>query len=111
MASTVMASTVMASLRLSPRPADAGFSLVELLLAAALGLCLSGVMLQSLLSDGQTNQRLSRLQFPRATLLLTRCDRCCLRWELMVAYFTKKMEGSFLWWLVLPIARHSYIFV
>jgi len=73
-----MASTVMASLRLSPRPADAGFSLVELLLAAALGLCLSGVMLESLLSDGQTNQRISRLQRERAnqrrTLELVRSD-------------------------------------
>jgi prepilin-type N-terminal cleavage/methylation domain-containing protein len=38
-----------------------GFSLVELLLALGLGLVLSGVMLQSLLADGQTSLRLSRL--------------------------------------------------
>ena len=36
-----------------------GFSLVELLLALGLGLVLSGVMLQSLLADGQTSLRLS----------------------------------------------------
>jgi type II secretory pathway pseudopilin PulG len=73
-----MASTVMGSVRLSPRPADAGFSLVEVLLAGALGVCLCGVMLQSLLSDGQNSQRLSRLQRERAnqrrTLELVRSD-------------------------------------
>ena len=37
---------------------DAGFSLLELLLALSLGLVLSAVALQSLLADGQRSQRL-----------------------------------------------------
>ena len=37
---------------------DAGFSLLELLLALSLGLLLSAVALQSLLADGQRSQRL-----------------------------------------------------
>jgi hypothetical protein len=68
----------MALVRLSPKPVDAGFSLVELLLAGTLGVCLCGVMLESLLSDGHNSQRLSRLQRERAnqrrTLELVRSD-------------------------------------
>lgn len=55
-----------------------GFSLVELLLALGLGLVLSGVMLQSLLADGQTSLRLSRLvrekDNQRRTLALVQLD-------------------------------------
>jgi type II secretory pathway pseudopilin PulG len=40
---------------------EGAFSLLELLLALALGLVLCGVMLQGLLADGQTSLRLSRL--------------------------------------------------
>jgi len=58
--------------------AAAGFTLVELLLALALGLCLSGVMLQGLLADGQNSQRWTRLlrerQWQRRTLELIRGD-------------------------------------
>ena len=39
---------------------DAGFSLLELLLALSLGLVLSAVALQSLLADGQRSQRLGQ---------------------------------------------------
>jgi len=55
-----------------------GFSLLELLLALALGLALSGVMLQGLLADGQTSLRLSRLvrekDNQRRTLALVQLD-------------------------------------
>ena len=68
----------MASVQGFPRRAAAGFSLVELLLAAALGLGLCGVMLQGLLGDGNQSQRLSRLFRERAnqrrTLELVRSD-------------------------------------
>ena len=39
---------------------DAGFSLLELLLALSLGMVLSAVALQSLLADGQRSQRLGQ---------------------------------------------------
>lgn len=39
----------------------AGFSLVELMLSLALGLSLSGVMLQSLLAEGRSGAQLARL--------------------------------------------------
>lgn len=68
----------MAPVRVSSKRAAAGFSLVELLLAAALGLGLCGLMLQGLLSDGTQSQRLSRLYRERAnqrrTLELVRSD-------------------------------------
>jgi hypothetical protein len=44
----------------------AGFSLLELLLALALGLVLSGLMLQGLIDEGQNGQRLARLLRERA---------------------------------------------
>jgi hypothetical protein len=44
----------------------AGFSLLELLLALALGLVLSGLMLQGLIDGGQNGQRLARLLRERA---------------------------------------------
>ena len=52
----------MASLRSSPFPtrASAGFSLVELLLAACLGLLVWGVVLQALVADGRQVDRLVR---------------------------------------------------
>ena len=68
----------MAAVQVSTKRSDAGFSLVELLLAASLGLGLCGVMLQGLLSDGTQGQRLSRLYRERAnqrrTLELVRSD-------------------------------------
>ena len=68
----------MAAVRVSSKRAAAGFSLVELLLAAALGLGLCGLMLQGLLSDGTQSQRLGRLYRERAnqrrTLELVRSD-------------------------------------
>ena len=68
----------MAAVRVSSKRAAAGFSLVELLLAAALGLGLCGLMLQGLLSDGNQSQRLGRLYRERAnqrrTLELVRSD-------------------------------------
>ena len=68
----------MASVQASHNRSDAGFSLVELLLAASLGLALCGLMLQGLLSDGIHSQRLSRLYRERAnqrrTLELVRSD-------------------------------------
>ena len=55
-----------------------GFSLVELLLALSLGLALSGVMLQGLIADGRSSQRLVRVLRDRAiqrrTLDLIRHD-------------------------------------
>ena len=54
------------------------FSLLELLLALALGMLLSGVMLQALLAEGQNSSRLSRLLRERAaqrrTLELVKLD-------------------------------------
>jgi hypothetical protein len=44
----------------------AGFSLLELLLALALGLVLSGLMLQGLIDEGHNGQRLARLLRERA---------------------------------------------
>jgi len=46
--------------------AAAGFSLMELLLAFALGVVLSGLMLQGLIDGGQSGQRLARLLRERA---------------------------------------------
>ena len=43
---------------MKPARGDAGFSLLELLLALSLGLVLSAVAMQSLLADGQRSQRL-----------------------------------------------------
>ena len=43
---------------MKPARGDAGFSLLELLLALSLGMVLSAVALQSLLADGQRSQRL-----------------------------------------------------
>ena len=51
----------MAAVTVSGPHSDAGFSLVELLVSASLGVALCGVMLQGLLSDGSHGQRLSRL--------------------------------------------------
>ena len=51
----------MAALPGENKRSEAGFSLVELLLAAALGVGLCVVMLQGLLTDGTHGQRLSRL--------------------------------------------------
>ncbi len=57
---------------------EGAFSLLELLLALALGLVLSGVMLQGLIADGQTSLRLSRLvrekDNQRRTLALVQLD-------------------------------------
>jgi hypothetical protein len=57
---------------------DTGFSLVELLVAASLGMGLCAVMLQGVLSDGTHGQRLSRLYRERTnqrrTLELVRSD-------------------------------------
>ena len=68
----------MAAVRFSKKRVDAGFSLVELLVSAALGLGLCGLMLQGLLSDGTQSQRLGRLYRERAnqrrTLELVRSD-------------------------------------
>ena len=68
----------MAAVRFSKKRVDAGFSLVELLVSAALGLGLCGLMLQALLSDGTQSQRLGRLYRERAnqrrTLELVRSD-------------------------------------
>ena len=44
------------------RTSSGGFSLIELLLALALGLLLSGVVLQALAADGHGLQRLVRRQ-------------------------------------------------
>lgn len=46
--------------------AEAGFSLLELLLALGLGVVLSGLMLQGLIDEGQNGQRLARLLRERA---------------------------------------------
>jgi hypothetical protein len=68
----------MASLQVSIKRSDAGFSLVELVLAASLGMGVCGLMLYGLLSDGTHSQRLSRLYRERAnqrrTLELVRSD-------------------------------------
>ena len=45
---------------MKPARGDAGFSLLELLLALSLGMVLSAVALQSLLADGQRSQRLGQ---------------------------------------------------
>ena len=50
----------------SSRGTGAGFSLLELLLALSLGLALCGVMLDGLLADGRSSQRLVALQRERA---------------------------------------------
>ena len=47
-------------------PSAAGFSLVEVLLALALGLLFSGVMVQALFAEGSNSQRLARLLRERA---------------------------------------------
>lgn len=68
----------MAALPGENKRSEAGFSLVELLLAAALGVGLCGVMLQGLLTDGTHGQRLSRLYRERTnqrrTLELVRSE-------------------------------------
>ena len=46
---------------MKPVRGEAGFSLLELLLALSLGMVLSAVALQSLLADGQRSQRLGQL--------------------------------------------------
>ena len=58
--------TVLARLPAHRRGAVPAFSLLELLLALALGMLLSGVMLQALLAEGQNGSRLSRLLRERA---------------------------------------------
>ena len=45
---------------MKPVRGEAGFSLLELLLALSLGMVLSAVALQSLLADGQRSQRLGQ---------------------------------------------------
>lgn len=66
--------------QLSQRPLKAmgGFTLVELMLSLSLGMILSGVMLQGLVSEGANNARFSRLLRERAaqrrTLDLVRGD-------------------------------------
>lgn len=55
-----------------------GFTLLELMLAGALGIVISGVMVQALLGDGQNSQRFVRLHAEKAnqrrTLELVRSD-------------------------------------
>ena len=46
---------------MKPVRGEAGFSLLELLLALSLGMVLSAVALQSLLADGQRSQRFGQL--------------------------------------------------
>jgi len=64
--------------RRDQRRRSGGFSLLELLLALGLGLVFSGVMLQSLIADGHTSLRLSRLvrekDNQRRTLALVQLD-------------------------------------
>ena len=47
---------------------EQGFSLVELLLALAIGCGLSGVILQALVAEGATSQRFGRLLRERVLL-------------------------------------------
>jgi len=71
----------MAVKRILRSKGPSGFSLLELLLAMALGLSLFGVILQALIHDGQNGMRFARLlrerAFQRRALELVKSD---LRW-------------------------------